>query len=244
VRIVRDGLLAALIGLLVLILCLFAVVALVSMASDFAWHVTPLGRLILSALVGLLMVSSAVMAAVRPPRAGLIAIAVVLALVEIPLLSFAPGQLSQTCLMIVGAGILCLVAGGLIGGLRAKSVHAKECAVLLGVTAVLVAFGLLAMAVINALPQLDFILTTEVIHQNSPDGTWTVIGDEWDEGALGGSVTISVQRVYAGFIEQARGVYSGDWGARPVIRWVDSRTVSIGGRTLDVYRDPPIADYR
>jgi hypothetical protein len=77
----------------------------------------------------------------------------------------------------------------------------------------------------------------------SPSGEWTFEGEEVDEGALGGSVTISARRVCCVMVERSRPVYFGGWGARPTIAWIDERTVAIDGRPLDLYLDPPISVY-
>lgn len=242
-RTVPSILLVTLVALLGVVLCLLGIAALLPYFGSFDWSVTPLGRLILSALLALFMVSSGVAVAVVS-RIGLTTLAVVLALIVAPLLvsllDLGTSSLALASFATLVAGILCLEVGSLIGGVRRKTDEAALSGVLLSITLILLA-GSLALAALLGWPvRSGFVSITPILHVDSPYGAWSANGEETDEGALGGEVRISVHRHLLGIIEQKRIVYWAEWGTRPSIEWADSRTVVIDGQTIDVYNDPPV----
>ncbi len=69
----------------------------------------------------------------------------------------------------------------------------------------------------------------------APDRAHVLAGEEIDHGGLGGE-TLVVVRSRDG--KWRRTVASGDWGARPPLKWIDARTVLVGDHKLDIFKSP------
>lgn len=234
-RTIRDVLLAVLIALLGASVCFRIVCIGITPVARFKWDLTPLTWLIVSSVLGVLMATTAVFVT-RLPRTGLSSFAIVLTLPAIPLVMLSARPFATVCFVILTVGLLLLEVGSVVGGLRAGSGQAALPGVFLGVTLLLAAAMLLFLGFLGLFPGLGS--NTVLLEIRSPDGAWTLTEEEG-----GGDVDISISRVRAGMVEQERFLYWGDWGARPMVRWLDSRTVMIDGKELDIYSDPEVDGY-
>ena len=67
----------------------------------------------------------------------------------------------------------------------------------------------------------------------SPDGALELVAREYDHGALGGEVIVTVHE--AGNPDAApQRVGRFEWGDRPQLLWIDGDTVSVNGSRYDV----------
>ncbi len=101
---------------------------------------------------------------------------------------------------------------------------------------ILVVIGLGALGVIGVVLGAkalrlvsDFAVHTQRI-KLSPDQSWALVIDTYDEGALGGSTTV--------YLKPARSkahtytLHEPDWLPNWAVRWLDARTVMLGGELL------------
>jgi hypothetical protein len=71
-------------------------------------------------------------------------------------------------------------------------------------------------------------LAVHTVHdKSSPDGTWALAIDTHDEGALGGSTTVTLKP--ASGTAPSYTLFDGNWLPDSAVRWRDARTVSIAG---------------
>ena len=73
----------------------------------------------------------------------------------------------------------------------------------------------------------------------SPDGAWALVIDTHDEGALGGSTTVTLKP--ASSSAQSYVLSDGDWLPDSAVRWRDARTVSINGWLQTPFVDHAVA---
>jgi hypothetical protein len=187
-------------------------------------------------LGGLLLCCAALQ--VMAPRAGLV-IAVLAALFVSTLFMLTdPFRLA-----VVAAGALALMFGSIIGARRLSGGGTATVIVLSAVLSLVSGAVLLTNLVVRELARGEiFTLTTDYVRERSPDGGWLLVAEQYDEGALGGSVSVSIQRDVLGVLRIQRNIYDGDWG-EPRVRWLDSRTVQVGKNRVDIYKGRSVSGY-
>lgn len=228
-RTIRNVLLAVLVALLGAILCFRIVCIGITQVAVFKWDLTPLTWLIVSSILGTLMAATAILVT-RLPRTGLSSLAIVLALPAVPLIMLSADPFATACFVILTAGILVLEMGCVVGGLKAGGGQAALPGVFLGITLLLAAGMLLLLGFVSLFSGLGS--NTVLLEMRSPDGAWTLTEEEG-----GGDVGVLVRRVWLDTVEQERVICWAEWGMRPQVRWVDSRTVVVDGQEIDIYRD-------
>lgn len=166
--------------------------------------VAPRGRLML-AVLGLLFVDGLTMLTNPLGLAVITAAAVALLFASILTAHRRPG--AATAAVIVCSIVLSLAAGG----------------------------ALLVNEVARALDAGigSLVTTTDYVRAPSPDGKWLLVAEQIDEGALGGSVGVWVERNLLGVLTLRRDVYGGDWG-QPKVRWIGAHTVRVGKHRVDL----------
>ncbi len=90
-----------------------------------------------------------------------------------------------------------------------------------------------------------FGIITDLQDIPSPNGQYSLILRESDEGALGGSVEVLVEenissKQILGIVKRVNSsdrkiLYYGHWGERPEISWVDDENVRVNGREFNVF---------
>ena len=88
----------------------------------------------------------------------------------------------------------------------------------------------------------DFSKTSIVSEVPSPSGVHKVILYENDQGALGGSTVVYVQFEFGGVLQWKNIIYTGRWGRRPLIEWVDDQNLQINNKEISVFTLRPIID--
>jgi hypothetical protein len=81
----------------------------------------------------------------------------------------------------------------------------------------------------------DFVLTEEIRTVPSPNGTYSLVVVNVDQGALGGNTLINVRRSYLGMVEWNRRIYIGRWGKQPNIEWVGNYEISVNGEHKGIF---------
>lgn len=82
---------------------------------------------------------------------------------------------------------------------------------------------------------INFVESTVLEQSISPNGRHELILLENDQGALGGSTTVSAKLNVLYIFEWNRIMYVGRWGDRPVVYWIDDSHVSIDSQKMNVY---------
>lgn len=221
-------------GLLVAFLGVVVVTGLLYANGDFlTWTLTPLAFTICAAL----LFTAAVLVVVREPHSRLVPVACAAALLAFPaVLSLdAPLEFSALPLLVLSCGVAALVVASLLGA-RRRGVRLSQARIAVGSVAVIVILG---GSVLLGLGQLYGV---NAVHEGppSPDGTWQLLGYESNMGATDeGVAEVVVRRDVYGLLRQRRSLYSGyQWG--PSMGWVDSATVLLDGRPLDIYHDAAV----
>ena len=78
---------------------------------------------------------------------------------------------------------------------------------------------------------------TVIDRQSSPNGIYQTVTIDHDQGALGGSTIINLERHYYGIAKRTRKIYSTGWGAKPTVVWVNNEIVSIDGKKMNIQKD-------
>jgi hypothetical protein len=96
------------------------------------------------------------------------------------------------------------------------------------------AFGMLGTAAVVC--TFIFPPRQEIERIPSPDGKLELVVTEYDHGALGGEVVVSVER--KGFSMWSRELATAAWGDRPVVWWVTNETAFAGEGEMNVFTGP------
>ena len=88
--------------------------------------------------------------------------------------------------------------------------------------------------------ELRFFLAANIQVILSPNGVYRLVWLESDEGALGGSENIVVEKNKYGIRIYRKFIYSCDWGRIIGFRWIDNSRVEINGRLMNAFKDKPI----
>lgn len=82
----------------------------------------------------------------------------------------------------------------------------------------------------------DFGANTVIDRQYSPNGIYSAVTIDSDQGALGGDTYIKLERIYYGILKKdIKTLYQGHWGEKPTVIWSDKNTVNINGRDMNIY---------
>lgn len=198
---------------------------------------TPPGWKVLTGVMLALLVGAAVLTA-RGADRGAAPLALVLVALALPAFLGKPAQAG-----LVALGCLTLLTAYVVTRTRGDRVPGRRFGRLLSFAVAVAAMLLMVGAVVMFFAACDALLgdvgtTTEFARETSPDGSWLAVGIYNDGGATGGDAHVDVQRD-VGVVRFWRNVWEGE-GPEPVVRWLDSRTLSVGGHEVDVFRDPPV----
>jgi hypothetical protein len=81
----------------------------------------------------------------------------------------------------------------------------------------------------------DFVLTEEIRTVPSPNGNYSLVVVNVDQGALGGNTLINVRRSYLGMVEWKGRIYIGRWGEQPNIEWAGNHEISVNGEHRRIF---------
>jgi hypothetical protein len=81
----------------------------------------------------------------------------------------------------------------------------------------------------------DFGKTEEIRSVPSPNGSYSLVLEKVDQGALGGNTLINIKHSYFGMVEWKRRVYIGRWGEQPNLEWVGNYEVSVNGEHRGIF---------
>jgi hypothetical protein len=81
----------------------------------------------------------------------------------------------------------------------------------------------------------DFGKTEEIRSVPSPNGSYSLVLEKVDQGALGGNTLINVKHSYFGMVEWKRRIYIGRWGEQPNLEWVGNYEVSVNGEHRGIF---------
>jgi hypothetical protein len=81
----------------------------------------------------------------------------------------------------------------------------------------------------------DFGKTEEIRSVPSPNGSYSLVLEKVDQGALGGNTLINVKHSYFGMVEWKRRIYIGRWGEQPNLEWVGNYEVSVNGEQRGIF---------
>jgi hypothetical protein len=81
----------------------------------------------------------------------------------------------------------------------------------------------------------DFGKTEEIRSVPSPNGSYSLVLEKVDQGALGGNTLINIKHSYFGMVEWKRRIYIGRWGEQPNLEWVGNYEVSVNGEHRGIF---------
>jgi hypothetical protein len=207
----------------------------------FVWSATARGDWVFAAVVGILTAVAAWTLVASSPRNTLTAITLAFMLAFMGLATWSSAGRAA---IVPFVGVVALTACNAAGALKRHSPHIST--TLVGCVAIVLAFGVgLAGCTVSALGALAGTIVVDVSYsyEPSPDGEWTLVTWERDPGAMGGVVNFaSARKDMLGLVRVERILYAGD-GVAPKVRWLDSRTVTIRGASLDIFNDTQTEDF-
>ncbi|NPV92543.1 MAG: hypothetical protein HPY50_17395 [Firmicutes bacterium] len=78
---------------------------------------------------------------------------------------------------------------------------------------------------------------TKISEIPSPNGQYVMVEIESDEGALGGSVTVKLDRVIISgiLIKHEKILHTYKWSFRPSMKWIDNENVELDGKQYNIF---------
>jgi hypothetical protein len=199
------------------------------LAADVEISLTPAAWTAYTIGLGVLLLACVGSHLMRP-RGGLVVAVLVLLLVNVPFMLTDPARLA-----IVAVGSLSLLFASIVGaGRRPGGVVAV--AIVFSFAPCLIAGGLLFINLVgrDLLGGEPLTETADYVHAPSPDGRWLLVAEHYRTGAWGSdSCTVWIERDLLGVLRIRRTLYVGD-GDQPRVRWLDAKTITVGGVPISV----------
>lgn len=219
--------------LLTALMLVVTITGVIAAASDgMTWSLTVLA--FVACAVPLFAVGTFTI--LREPRNGLVTVVSGASLLALPfLVSLDVLAVVSLPMLVLDAGLLALLVASILGNRRQKRRFSALLLVVLSLTA------LLGLGVTGCMGAAN-VYGANAVHAgpSSPDGVWTLVGYESNMGAMdSGSAGLDVQRDVWDLLREDRQLWYGNsWG--PKARWLNSSTVLLDGKPLNIFRSPSV----